>query len=119
MLHPQMALEYGPPSGSISRRCPPMTTVTSEPTPAVSAVSPELEAFIEGERRRADVTGTAVAAFDRDGKRFAEGLVSPTLNEVSGPLRRPCFVQRQSQSFSQRPSCYRRWRAGVSRWTRR
>jgi len=51
-----------------------MTTVTSEPTPAVSPVSPELEAFIEGERRRADVTGTAVAAFDRDGKRFAEGF---------------------------------------------
>src|SRR5947208_15264856 len=51
-----------------------MTTVTGEPTPAVSAVSPELEAFIEGERRRADVTGTAVAAFDRDGKRFAEGF---------------------------------------------
>jgi len=51
-----------------------MTTVTSEPTPGVSAVSPELEAFIEGERRRADVTGTAVAAFDRDGLRFAEGF---------------------------------------------
>ena len=51
-----------------------MTTVTGEPTPAVSAVSPELEAFIEGERRRADVTGTAVAAFDRDGMRFAGGF---------------------------------------------
>src|SRR5437773_12381215 len=109
----------GRPAGLFRGGVRTMTTVTGEPTPAVSAVSPELEAFIEGERRRADVTGTAVAAFDRDGKRFAEGLVSPTSNEVSGPLRRPCFVQRQSQSFSQRPSCYRRWRAGVSRWTRR
>jgi len=51
-----------------------MTTVATEPTTSVSGVSQELEAFIEGERRRADVTGAAVAAFDRDGIRFAQGF---------------------------------------------
>src|SRR5437870_5349427 len=64
----------GRPAGLVRGGVRTMTTVTSEPTPGVSAVSPELEAFIQGERRRADVTGTAVAAFDRDGMRFAEGF---------------------------------------------
>jgi CubicO group peptidase (beta-lactamase class C family) len=51
-----------------------MTAVASEPTVTVPGVSRELEAFIEEERRRADVTGAAVAAFDRDGLRFSQGF---------------------------------------------
>src|SRR3990172_1172772 len=51
-----------------------MTTVTREPSAGAPPVPKELQAFIESERRRADVTGAAVAAFDRDGIRFAEGF---------------------------------------------
>ena len=43
---------------------------------AVSAptIPHDLEAYIEAERRRADVVGASVAAFDRDGMRFAGGF---------------------------------------------
>jgi CubicO group peptidase (beta-lactamase class C family) len=43
-------------------------------TRAASSVPTDLEAFIESERRRADVVGVSVAAFDRDGVRFAGGF---------------------------------------------
>ncbi|HEU4760281.1 MAG TPA: serine hydrolase domain-containing protein [Dehalococcoidia bacterium] len=49
-----------------------MTLALSAPN--VAAVPGDLEAFIETERRRADVVGVAVAAFDREGVRFAGGL---------------------------------------------
>jgi CubicO group peptidase (beta-lactamase class C family) len=43
-------------------------------TAPASTVPRELVAFIETERRRADVTGTAIAAFDRDDIQFAGGF---------------------------------------------
>ncbi len=42
--------------------------------PDVAALPADLAAFIESERRRADVVGIAVSAFDREGLRFAGGL---------------------------------------------
>jgi CubicO group peptidase (beta-lactamase class C family) len=51
-----------------------MTAVALEPTVAVPGISKELAAFIEDERRRADVTGAAVAVFDREGIRFAQSF---------------------------------------------
>jgi len=41
---------------------------------SIPALPLAIEAYVEPERRRADVTGTAVAAFDRDAIRFAQGF---------------------------------------------
>lgn len=41
---------------------------------SATALPAALETFVETERRRADVVGVAVAAFDQDGIRFAGGL---------------------------------------------
>ncbi|MDO8616770.1 MAG: serine hydrolase domain-containing protein [Dehalococcoidia bacterium] len=46
--------------------------IAPSPT-SIAAVPPALEAYVETERRRADVAGVAVAAFNREGLLFAGG----------------------------------------------
>lgn len=48
--------------------------VTEERATGTTAVPQALAAYIETERRRADVTGVSVAAFDADGVRFEAGF---------------------------------------------
>src|SRR5436309_5130152 len=50
------------------------TTTAPAESPEQSYISPPLRAFIEAERRRSDVVGVGVAAFDADGLRYASGF---------------------------------------------
>ena len=100
---------------SIVERGRPMTLAAAAPN--VAALPANLEAFIGTERRRADVVGIAVAAFDRDGLRFAGGLGYADLARGERVTPRRSFGPPPSPSSSPPPSSSRRSRPGESAWT--